>query len=252
MANTTNYNWETPDDTDLVKDGALAIRTLGSSIDTTTKALNPETTTGDIAYRSATANTNTRLGIGTAGQILTVNSGATAPEWATPAGGAGLVHIKEQTWSAVSSVNINDIFSSTYTHYKIIMTYSSSAGDSELLMRYRVSGADDTSANYQDQRLIVDAANTPAANRSAGATSNRFAIQNTSENVIQATIFNPFLTARTYYSSEGSYVNGEGTGETRLVIYGGTFRNSTSFTGMTLIPGSGTTTGKINVWGFKA
>jgi hypothetical protein len=34
MANTTNFNWETPDDTDLVKDGAAAIRTLGSSIDT--------------------------------------------------------------------------------------------------------------------------------------------------------------------------------------------------------------------------
>lgn len=35
MANTTNFNWETPDDTDLVKDGAAAIRTLGNSIDTT-------------------------------------------------------------------------------------------------------------------------------------------------------------------------------------------------------------------------
>lgn len=34
MANTTNFGWETPDDTDLVKDGALAIRTLGSAIDT--------------------------------------------------------------------------------------------------------------------------------------------------------------------------------------------------------------------------
>ena len=82
MANTTNYNWETPDDTDLVKDGAAAIRTLGSSIDTTTKNLNPETTTGDIAYRSATANTNTRLAIGTAGQVLTVAAGV--PSWATP------------------------------------------------------------------------------------------------------------------------------------------------------------------------
>jgi hypothetical protein len=62
MATTTNYAWETPDDTDLVKDGAAAIRTLGSSIDTTTKALNPSTTLGDIEYRSSTANTNTRLG----------------------------------------------------------------------------------------------------------------------------------------------------------------------------------------------
>ena len=82
MANTTNYNWETPDDTDLVKDGAAAIRTLGSSIDTTTKNLNPETTTGDIAYRSATANTNTRLAIGSTGQVLTVAAGV--PSWATP------------------------------------------------------------------------------------------------------------------------------------------------------------------------
>jgi hypothetical protein len=31
MATTTNYSWTTPDDTDLVKDGASAIRTLGSS-----------------------------------------------------------------------------------------------------------------------------------------------------------------------------------------------------------------------------
>jgi hypothetical protein len=34
MATTTNFGWETPDDTDLVKDGALAMRTLGNAIDT--------------------------------------------------------------------------------------------------------------------------------------------------------------------------------------------------------------------------
>jgi len=37
-------------------------------------------TTGDMIYASA-ANTPARLGIGTAGQVLKVNSGATAPEW---------------------------------------------------------------------------------------------------------------------------------------------------------------------------
>ena len=89
MATTTNYGWTTPNDTDLVKDGAAAIRTLGSSIDTTTKNLNPETTTGDIAYRSATANTNTRLAIGSAGQVLTVAAGV--PSWASPAGAPGFV-----------------------------------------------------------------------------------------------------------------------------------------------------------------
>jgi hypothetical protein len=83
MATTTNYGWTTPNDTDLVKDGAAAIRTLGSSIDTTTKALNPSTTLGDIEYRSATANTNTRLGIGSTGNVLTVTGGV--PVWAAPA-----------------------------------------------------------------------------------------------------------------------------------------------------------------------
>lgn len=41
---------------------------------------------GDIVYFSGTA--LTRLGIGTASQVLTVNAGATAPEWTT-GGGAG-------------------------------------------------------------------------------------------------------------------------------------------------------------------
>jgi hypothetical protein len=80
MATTTNYGWTTPDDTALVKDGASAIRTLGSSVDTTTKALNPSTTLGDIEYRSSTANTNTRLGIGSSGQGLQVVAGV--PSWA--------------------------------------------------------------------------------------------------------------------------------------------------------------------------
>lgn len=35
MATTTNYGWDTPDDTDLVKDGALAMRDLGGDIDAT-------------------------------------------------------------------------------------------------------------------------------------------------------------------------------------------------------------------------
>jgi hypothetical protein len=39
MATTTNYGWTTPNDTDLVKNGANAIRTLGTAIDTTTEDL---------------------------------------------------------------------------------------------------------------------------------------------------------------------------------------------------------------------
>ena len=46
------------------------------------------TTAGDTLYATA-ADTLARLAIGTAGQVLQVNSGATAPEWATPAAGGG-------------------------------------------------------------------------------------------------------------------------------------------------------------------
>lgn len=56
----------------------------------TTGMTNPMTTTGDTIY-SSSGSTPARLGIGTAGQVLQVNSGATAPEWATPAGGGGKV-----------------------------------------------------------------------------------------------------------------------------------------------------------------
>jgi hypothetical protein len=103
MATTTNYNWSTPDDTSLVKDGAAAIRTLGSSIDTTTKALNPSTTLGDIEYRSSTANTNTRLGIGTTGQVLSVSAGV--PAWTTPSSGKVVQIVEASTTSTLSTTS---------------------------------------------------------------------------------------------------------------------------------------------------
>ena len=50
-----------------------------------TDVLTTLTTTGDMLYRDGSG--AQRLGIGTAGQELKVNSGATAPEWYTPTGG---------------------------------------------------------------------------------------------------------------------------------------------------------------------
>jgi hypothetical protein len=128
MATTTNYSWETPDDTDLVKDGAAAIRTLGSSIDTTTKALNPSTTLGDIEYRSSTANTNTRLGIGTTGQVLTVAGGV--PSWASPAGGGGKVL---QVVSTVYSTD-KSIASTSFTDTDLSLSITPTLSTSKILV----------------------------------------------------------------------------------------------------------------------
>jgi hypothetical protein len=150
MATTPNFNWATPDNTGLVKNGALDIRTLGDSIDaslvdlkggTTNQVLaknsntdmdfkwvadasgmtNPMTTTGDVIY-SSSGSTPARLGIGTANQVLRVNSGATAPEWATPAAAtSGLTLISATAiGSAVASVTVSSAFSSTYDEYLIL------------------------------------------------------------------------------------------------------------------------------------
>jgi hypothetical protein len=113
MATTTNYGWTTPDDTALVKDGASAIRTLGSSVDTTTKALNPSTTLGDIEYRSSTANTNTRLGIGTSGQYLTVSGGV--PAWGDiSAGGMTLLSTTTLASTTTSISGISGIYNNLF------------------------------------------------------------------------------------------------------------------------------------------
>lgn len=94
MATTTNYGWTTPDDTALVKDGASAIRTLGSSIDSTLKtqidAQIPDsllTTKGDLIAATG-ASTPARLAVGTNDQVLIADSTtATGLKWGTAAAG---------------------------------------------------------------------------------------------------------------------------------------------------------------------
>jgi hypothetical protein len=80
---TTNYGFVLPTPTDLVTDLPADFDVALQGVDTRLKALQPGTTLGDLAYSSATANTNTRLPIGTTGQVLAVVGGV--PAWATTA-----------------------------------------------------------------------------------------------------------------------------------------------------------------------
>ena len=131
MANpTTNYGFVLPTATDLVTDLPADFDVALQGVDTRLKALQPGTTLGDLAYSSATANTNTRLGVGSTGQVLTVASGV--PSWATPASGAikQLVNGKTSTGTSTSSTSYVDVtgLSATITptsaSSKILVTVS--------------------------------------------------------------------------------------------------------------------------------
>ncbi len=146
MATTTNYGWTTPDDTALVKDGASAIRSLGSSIDTTTKALNPSTTLGDIEYRSSTANTNTRLPIGTSGQVLTVN-GSGVPAWTTVSSGGMTSIASGSIASSATGIDISSISNSYKNLYLVMRNYSMTSSG---YFQFRLNN--DSGSNYSSIR----------------------------------------------------------------------------------------------------
>ena len=222
---TTNFGWDIPQSTDLVKDGATAIAALGQDIDT-----------AFVDFKG-----------GTTGQVLKKTSGTDLDvEWGTAS--SGLTLINTTSFSAVASQSINDVFSTTYDHYKLLITYTCSTGDNELQLRYRVAGADNSSNVYMNQRLIIENTTVSGA-RQDPATSTQFMIQNTNENVGEATIFNPFKTARTYFNATSAYANA--VDSSRNVIYSGVHKASTSFTGFTLISASGNVTGTISVFGFN-
>lgn len=134
MPTTTNFGWTTPADTDLVKDGAAAIRTLAGNIDTSLVDLKGGTTGQVLAKNSNTdldyiwvaqddsnaiqnaiidakgdlivgtaADTPARLAVGvTNGHVLTVDSTeASGMKWA--AGAAGMTLLSTTTLSSTTT-----------------------------------------------------------------------------------------------------------------------------------------------------
>jgi hypothetical protein len=143
MPTTTNFGWTTPADTDLVKDGALAIRTLGNGIDTslvdlkggTTGQVLSKNTNADMDFSwitqndadaiqnsivdakgdliAATAdNTPARLPVGSNGFVLTADSAETTGlKWAAASAGkiAQVVYSELTTTATTTSTSFTDL-----------------------------------------------------------------------------------------------------------------------------------------------
>ena len=184
MANTTNFGWTTPDDTDLVKDGAAAIRTLGSAIDTSLVDLKGGTTGQVLAKASGTdmdftwssvdpltildakgdlisataADTPARLAVGTDGQILTADSStSTGLKWAAPGGAGANFTLLNAGGTSLSgtTTTISGISNADKIYVRI---NSASSGSASSRVRIRLNG--DSGSNYVVNGLYYEWATT--------------------------------------------------------------------------------------------
>ena len=275
---TTNFGWDIPQSTDLVKDGATAIAALGQDIDTALVDLKGGTTGQVLAKASGTdldfswvaqddsnaiqnaivdakgdlisataADTPARLAVGTNGQVLTADSTAsTGIKWATPATvTGGLELIQTTSFSAVSSQSINSVFSSTYDSYRVVFSATAAAALT-MTMRLRASGTDDSGANYTIQELF---ANNTALNgyRSSAQTSwSMVVVRSTLLTPMAFDIFNPFKASPTV--GLGKTVDiGDPASKDFLIIQ----NQNTSYDGFNMICSTSNMTGYVSIYGYK-
>ena len=119
------------------------------------------TTTGDTIY-SSSGTTQSRLGIGSTGQVLTVASGV--PSWATPATPtSGLVWLARTTASNAASIQFNGVFTSTYNSYKIVMEDLYGQTDSTSLYMQLQYSTSTAQTSYYGQSYTATTATTMTA-----------------------------------------------------------------------------------------
>lgn len=156
----------------------------------------------------------------------------------------GLTLIDDESFSAVASISLNNVFSATYQNYFITMTGTASA-NTDLVCRMRASGSDQSGSVY-DRGTFACSTTTLAFY--SGASSSTVGIQSAiySANRINAVInvFDPF-TASTqtnllFTMNSQSYFTGFGR-----------CTSTTQFDGITFFPNTGTITGRLRVYGLK-
>jgi hypothetical protein len=160
-----------------------------------------------------------------------------------------LVFLSSETFSGVSSVSIDDVFSADYTNYKVLVNISvSSVADSTTLnVRVRASGSDlTTSTAYEYGRIRVGARNgvPPETQNSVADGLIPFGTMNS--------ILGPGAEIYFYdpFNLNNTRVFTNVTGRS-LELVGGIVINSLAYDGFTIFPTTGTVTGTIIVYGIR-
>ena len=255
MATSPIYSWPEPDNTDLVKNGALAIRTLGDAIDTTMGTMVAKTIVdakGDLIAATA-ADTVARLAVGTNGQTLVADSTtATGLKWATASSSASYTLIAETTASAVSSISYTSI-PGTYTHLFLVWDglLHSTTGS-----QFAPTLNNDTGANYKNRAWGFN--NTTAFNATSGSdtaigaiTSGTAGLMGKNANNSSSSVNAPMGTLWIYnyasatklkqYQALGGWYDGTSTEQTQIVV-NGVYNSTTAVTRLDIVRLSGTAT----------
>ena len=165
----------------------------------------------------------------------------------------GMVRTVSQSFTGVSSVAVNNCFSATYDHYRILLLCTPNTSGTTIRLRMRVGGVDNSSANYQRNTHLAqsNAAHTPNVAGSLTATEFIIGLGTTASNPQASTIdiCNPFSTVPTIIMQQETVYNNS----TALAVgqTGGIHTGNTSFDGFSILPTAGTITGKVAVYGYS-
>jgi hypothetical protein len=156
---------------------------------------------------------------------------------------SGLVHIATESFSAVSSVSLNGVFTSAYANYLLLIVGSNSAS-SRPQIRFRVGGVD-AATNYNRQGLW-GVGSTATAFGSTGNTIGFLTLnQEAGDFGVSAEIFRPAIAVETIFTTVGYTV------EQSAELSGQRHTTATAYDGFSVIPESGTITGTIRVYGYQ-
>ena len=159
----------------------------------------------------------------------------------------GLVLLNNTSFSAVSSVSISNVFDSTYSTYRVLISLIASAGNQTLSFRCRENVTDKTSADYYAGTFTVNYLGTTAAIANNGGTAFLVTTNLGTTDPSIATIDLYRTASKCAFSSTG--LNPQSLAAN---FQAGSQVNMTNFTGFSFFPtNTGTITGSVKVYGYK-